>query len=392
MTAEILEGGTLNWEGTVSLEPVTSAGKLSVKGLQLRILWEYLQDILQFEITNGSVDFGTDYQFEMLGEGNRILLSSAEFHLQEFTLGEKGNSESLISIPSFDIEGVNVDVAQKQVEIPSIRSQDAKFIGWLNPDGMVNYQNLFTPGDMPSEEADSLPKKSPPSAESPPPSDQVENPWEVMVGELTIENYAVSFEDRTLRTPAELGLESIKFQVKDVSSDLTKPINFGLSLVVNQTGTADVKGTVRAEPLMADVDVAVSQLALKPFQPYLDPLVQVDLVDGVVGVQGKAQYHGSSSDHPTLAFRGQTGISNLALAEKGQSDTFLSWESFAIKKAAIQVEPTTVSIGEISLTKPLANVIRRADGAINLAQAFSPPQGSEMFRFSGTGEKRGQER
>ena len=377
VTAEVLEGGTLNWEGTVSLDPVTSAGKFSVNGLQLRILWEYLQDILQFEITNGIVNFGTNYQFEMIGEGNRILLSSVEFHLQEFTLGEKGNSESLISIPSFDVEGVTVDVAQKQVEIPSIRSQDARFIGWLNPDGVVNYQTLFTPGDMPSEGADSLPNNSPPAPESPPGPDQEENPWEVMVGELTIDNYSVAFEDRTLKNPAELGLESIKFQVKDVSSDLTKPIDFGLSLVVNQTGTADVKGTVQVEPLMADVEVAVSQLALKPFQPYLDPLLQLDLVDGAVGVQGKTQYYGAPSDHPTLVFRGQAGISNLALAEKGQSDQFLTWESFTVKKAAIQVEPTTVSIGEISLTKPLANVVRRADGLINLAQAFSPPQESE---------------
>ena len=77
-----------------------------------------------------------------------------------------------------------------------------------------------------------------------------------------------------------------------------------------------------------------------------------------------------------LSYRGRFALSNLALASRDQSEQFLTWESLAVTEVALEVEPTTVTIGEIALVKPSATVAIAADGAINVMQALSPPQDS----------------
>ena len=376
VTAEISEGGTFSWKGVVSLEPVWSEGALDVKGLNLRTLWEYLQDIVQFEIVNGLVDLGTRYQFELKGEENKILLTSTDFHLHDFNLTEKGNSESLISIPTFDVEGVTVNVSKKRVEVPLIKSQDARFLGWLNPDGRLNYQVLFAPPDGQEEAPTSIgsPKNTlePGNTQTP-----EEEPWFLVVKELMINNYAVNFEDRSLPHTAKINLDSINFQVRDVSTDLTKPINLALSLMINETGSANVEGSVQVEPLGANLQLSVSQLGLPPFQPYVDPLMQINLVSGKFDLKGQAKFQKNSDDQFSLVFQGKTGLSRLLLASQEPQENFLRWDSLSVDNMAVQVNPTAISIGEIALRKPLAKVVRFPDGTLNVTRALSPPQSSE---------------
>ena len=376
VTAEITEGGTLSWEGVVSLEPVWSEGNLDVKGLNLRTVWEYLQDVVQFEIVNGLVDLGTRYQFELKGENNKILLTSTDFLLHDFNLTEKGKSDSLISIPSFDVEGVTVDVSKKRVDVPSIQSQDARFLGWLNPDGRLNYQVLFSPPDGQDEPPSSSvsPRTTLESGKGQKPE---EEPWFLFVKELMIQNYAVNFEDRSLPNTANINLDSINFQVRDASTDLTKPINLALSLKINETGSANIKGSVQVEPLMANLQFSVSQLGLPPFQPYVDPLMQVNVVSGSFDLEGQAKFKKTSDGQPNLSFQGKTGLSRLLLASQEPQENFLRWDSLSVGKMDVRVNPTTVSIGEIALRKPLAKVVRFPDGTLNVTRALSPPQNSE---------------
>ena len=381
VTAEITEGGTLSWQGVVSLEPVWSKGTLDVKGLNLRTVWEYLQDVVQFEIVTGLIDLGTQYQFELGGDKTKILLTSTDFHLHDFNLTEKGNSESLISIPSFDIEGVTVDVSKKRVEVPSIISQDARFLGWLNPDGKLNYLVLFSPPDGQEEPPPAIGSPHhPPEVEKDQTTD--EEPWFLLVQELMIQNYEVNFEDRSLANTARINLDSINFQVRDVSTDLTKPINLALGLTINETGRADVKGSVQIEPLIANLDVSVTQLGLPPFQPYVDPFMQMNVVSGAFDLEGQAKFQKSSEGPPGLTFQGKTGLSRLLLASQDPQENFLRWNSLSVDNLAVQVNPTSLSIGEIALSKPLAKVVRFPDGTLNVTRALSPPTRSKSHRTS----------
>ena len=67
ITAAVPDGGTITWQGDVSLLPTASAGELEVKGVKLATVWAFVRDELRLA-EPGSVDLATRYRFAY---GNR---------------------------------------------------------------------------------------------------------------------------------------------------------------------------------------------------------------------------------------------------------------------------------------------------------------------------------
>src|SRR5512147_1768646 len=60
-TAEIGKGEALAWEGTVSLEPLESDGKVSLSGVKLKTLYQAVQDRFQFDMQQGALTLSAMY-------------------------------------------------------------------------------------------------------------------------------------------------------------------------------------------------------------------------------------------------------------------------------------------------------------------------------------------
>ena len=375
-TAEFGEGEVLNWEGRLVLEPFSSSGKVSLTGLRLQTPWQYLQDQLRFEIRNGLLSMSTEYQLTTQNEIVQTTLTEGEVHVGELRMAAKGNTDTVLAIPSFDIEGVRVDILKQHVTIPLIRSKDAQLSTWLNAKGMVNYQELFAPVDATERigEADEASGQTTGSANDIP-SDA--KPWIINIQDLTIQNYAVDFEDRTLTTPAQLNLKGINLQVKDLKTTFESPFDLALSFTLNETGKVKANGVIGVEPMVIDLDLKVSELALLPFYPYMSPHVQFELADGAIDLEGKMQYHDPPTKTSLLQYTGRIALNQFSARDPELTEEFLKIQSLAVKELALKVEPTTVSIGKIELTEPFVKATIGGDGAMNLSRVFSPPGAEE---------------
>ena len=89
-----------------------------------------------------------------------------------------------------------------------------------------------------------------------------------------------SSKTRSRPTPAALSLDPLAFDVKGLSTASNAPVSASLSVRLNEAGTIALDGTATITPLMADMDVAVSGLDLRPFQPYLNESVRLDIKSG----------------------------------------------------------------------------------------------------------------
>ena len=56
-TAEVRKEELLNWEGTISLDPIQSEGKFSLTGVRGPVLWLYLKDRFRFDIPDGRAEY-----------------------------------------------------------------------------------------------------------------------------------------------------------------------------------------------------------------------------------------------------------------------------------------------------------------------------------------------
>ncbi|UCD32306.1 MAG: DUF748 domain-containing protein [Desulfobacterales bacterium] len=60
-TASSGEGGLIHWEGNLSVNPFRSSGRFSLTNFNRRLLYDYIQDLVQFEMTRGSASFSGAY-------------------------------------------------------------------------------------------------------------------------------------------------------------------------------------------------------------------------------------------------------------------------------------------------------------------------------------------
>ncbi len=361
-TATTGEGEILSWEGNFSVNPLRSEGRFALTGIKLRTLWKYVQHQVGFEVTSGSIDMAARYDMDASGEAFHFEVIDGELKLNEFKLAEKGLDDTLVSVPFFSVQGAHIDLSNREAVCVSVKSRDARFKAWLTSGGTFNYQTLFPMDGLEDEgETSGIPDQS--EAES--------KPWQISVNELTLENYGLSLEDRTLAKPVRVNLEPINLNLKNVTNQKNSRAEVALALKVNQTGTVAVKGLASINPVSAELALQVAQIALKPFQSYVDSVARLELVSGTANLDGQFNYRTLGSHGPEMRYEGRASIDGFESVDRSGSEDFLKWESVSFNGLVLDVEPDKLSISEIVANQPYARVIIWPDRTVNLTSVFS---------------------
>ena len=356
------KGELLSCKGNFSINPLRSEGRFALTGIKMRTLWKYVQHQVRFEMTGGSIDLAARYDMDASGEAFHFEVIDGELKLNEFKLAEKGLDDTLISVPFFSVQGAHIDLSNREAVCVSVKSRDARFKAWLTSDGTFNYQTLFATDGLEDEGK---------TSGTPDQSGTESKPWQISVNELTLENYGLSLEDRTPAKPVRVNLEPINLNLKNVSNQEDSQAEVALALKVNQTGTVAVKGLVSINPVSTEVALQVAQIALKPFQSYVDSVGRLALVSGTANLDGRFSYRTLGSHGPEMRYEGRVSIDGFEAVDRSRSEDFLKWESISFNGLLLDVEPDKLSISEIVANQPYARVIIWPDRTVNLTSVFS---------------------
>jgi hypothetical protein len=74
-----------------------------------------------------------------------------------------------------------------------------------------------------------------------------------------------------------------------------------------------------------------------------------------------------------MQFQGNLAVNELAVADRVDFDDVITWKSLAVKRVALDVEPTSVKIAEVVWQEPAVQMVVEADGGINLTRMLAPP-------------------
>lgn len=364
---EIGDGDTLTWEGDLSMAPLRSQGQFAVTGLKIPALWDYVQEHFPIAFTDGQFSVNGRYRLDASHDPVEVELQDGEITMQQIKLSEKVSANPLVSLPTFKLSGIEVKTASQEVSIESISLQDGKIVSWLNQDGSLNYQKLFAQPAAPT---------MPSATESPsaPSSSEARPVWKGMIREVSLKNFGLEFEDRTPATPVKLRLSPLNVNVQNISTDLARPVNLGFAVTVTESGKIELDGTVVPDPIHADLDVNANKIQLKPFEPYITPFAQLQLVDGELNLKGKFSYGSTSASQPAMNYQGMVSVDRFAVVDAIQSEDFLKWSNLSILGLSAKVEPTSIHIKEIVAKEPYARVLIHADRTVNVSHILSPPQ------------------
>jgi hypothetical protein len=193
-----------------------------------------------------------------------------------------------------------------------------------------------------------------------------------------MKDHAIDFEDRTLPTPAQVEVRALTVKTHDVRIPIKEVLPIEVGMQLNGTGTIRVNGSVRPNPPQADIALVLKDIAIRPFQPYFAKFVRVDVQSGAVNLDGTMHLAADHPSGPLMSYEGNVRVEGLSVADRDQGDEVASLQTLSLNMVRVTVDPTTVSIKEVSLQRPMAYLVMRPDGGLNLGKlaVVAPPAAS----------------
>jgi len=350
--AELGKDEILDWKGTISLEPIASEGTLSLSGVRIATLFQYVRDQFQFDIPTGNIRAIGRYRFAVKPSLD-FEVSDTLLHFTDVGIVDKRDEDHpVIDLRTFFLDGIHVDLGERKVEIESLTLNKGTELVRRNPDGSLNLQTLFMPAKAaPKEEA-------PPAAKGP--------AWTVSLKDAKITNHTIEIEDRSLTLPARMKISNLSVHTHDVVFPFKGPIPLTLEHQLNETGTVSAKGQIVAQPLQADVTLALKDIAIQPFQPYFERFASIAVDNGAIDLDGDMRFASEHPNEPLLAFRGNLGVKALAIADGDEGNPVAGWKQVQLSGIALTLDPTAVTIEEVGINQPTVHLAIDRDGVANL--------------------------
>ena len=365
------------------LKVAANKATIAIKNLLLNGLNQQKVEVKIPELT-----LETTYQLGLTQKAKDIHVSHGKFEFHDLHLAEKGENATLIKIPAFGLSDMEVDLKNREVKIASITSKDAEFQAWLNPDGSLNYQKLVSTPEGKKVEAtrpDYATAKTVDFKEDVKTAATVttaaaqpilpEKDWLLNIATLELNNYMVNFEDRSLKKPATMTAKPIYLKVNNITNKPEAKLPFQLDIGVNKTGSIKLKGDAVISPLAAKIDVAVKDIDLEKFQPYVDKFARLYVLDGKFNIDGKLAIQQPPEKPLDVKFKGNTGVADLLTRDKILNKDFIKWKNLTFKDLDVDLLATRFSAETLLIEKPYAKVTIRKDKTINFSDIMIADKG-----------------
>ena len=354
-------GGAIEWQGELGLAPLSSKGHLSLKKIGLVKVWQlFLRQNLPVEIADGQAEVQADYALSADQTGVATTVSNASIEIKQLDITEPNQGKELIKLPVLAVSGITVDVNRQQVDIASVSSSDAAINAWLQADGIVNYQALFA-GDA----------AAPATTSSPPTTATTDaKPWSIKLDQLALKNYAVQFTDFTLAKPLALDLSQLNFALQKFDTRDTSKLPMQFSSQLNKLGGLKLDGEMSLEPFAATWVLDIKDINLKVFQPYLDPFMKLELVDGDFSGHGQIQL--AVAEPLQLTFQGDANLEGLVTRDQVKNKDFLKWSNLVLSGIDVDVAKQDFKIGKVLFDRPYMRFNIKKDGTTNVDDLMVP--------------------
>jgi hypothetical protein len=360
ITAAVPDGGTITWQGDISLLPTASAGELEVKGVKLATAWAFLRNALRLAEPTGSVDFATRYRFGY-GNGQATLgLDDIRVRVSALALRARDGGDPILALDTIMASGARFDLGSRELVVPSIELANGRVAVVQGSDGRIPLLEALTPVKTPSREAGA------PAPETP--------PWKVRVETVTARDVQATLGDRRYEQPITYDAHVVSATVRSITNEGTAPMRFEAAVRVAQGGTVDSSGTITQRLDGIELQVEMRQVALGPLRPLLARHATLDLRSGHVSASARVGYQ-ARGEGPALRASGAVTIADVLVNESDTGDRFLSWKTLSTDDLTLTLAPDRLRIKEIRVSEPGAKVLIAKDRSLNLVHVLRTEAG-----------------
>ncbi len=355
--AAALGGGDITARGTLDLAAGQLKAALGLKQVAVAPLQAIAAPDLRAPVTHGRLDAGGQLALDW-GKAVNVHLTDAHVTVSDLALApqQKEHAPAMAwsrldaAIPLFDLASRQVQLGDVTLHRPALEIERAR-------NGKLSLMELLP-------ETPATPK----GASSPAAS------WHWRLGRLALDDGSVEFTDLAAGTrPVTTRLTAVKGHLDGLSDRLGDARPFALNGTIDR-GSFDASGTLRPDPLGADLKLTTRNLDLARFEPYINVPLNVTIASARLTSDGKLHYDARGRT-PSLRYRGNAALQRVRVQDKLSGDDFLRWRTLTASRLDAEAGAGTprVDVGALVLASFYARVIINADGRLNLADVVASP-------------------
>ena len=245
ISATLIGGGVVDWEGEVSLVPLGSTGHLGLRGFPLATAWRFVQEDVTLAEPAGRLDAEARYRFAYRDGTTSLTVDGIDVTVAGLALSERGEKAPLLAVEMIRLAGGRGDLISREVTVPEISVSRGRLAATMARDGTVNWQKLMAvPAAGPTAGVTPAPPVAQPAATA------AARPWRLAMDKVRVEGVALAFVDQSRAAPLEV-------DVGDLTVDLSAKLESGPAEVV---GTAENLGVKLARVTVGEASATKARL------------------------------------------------------------------------------------------------------------------------------------
>jgi len=352
LTASGPSGGRIDWQGDISLQPLTSSGQLQISDLQLKDLWPYVRDAVPLTLKDGSLEFSTNYRLD-LSDDLALRLENAKAALSPLAL-DSPDGHKLIRMERLELSETSLDLARQQISIGKLRSRNLETWAAREADGELDWQKLFA---STSDKTD---------ADAPTTDDTAKGanaPWQVLLRDAQLRDYRVHLVDRVPDDEVALELGPLDLNIREFDSLGTSPFSLELETGVGKQGAIQANGQLQMSPVSGKLAVTTRDIDLRIAQAYLSPLVHLEVRSGLLASELEVEL--KSTEPLAFSVRGSVDATQLHTLDTINNRDFVKWQRLQLSGLDYQ-HPSSLAVERVDLSQPYARFIINPDLSTNI--------------------------
>jgi hypothetical protein len=350
-------GESFRHEGALTLEPLSSEGKVELRRLRIAAYAPYYDPFVLFEVRDGLLDLAAQYTVSKTAPRLEATVSGLGASLGSLELRKRGERADFVKIAATEVKNAELDLGKRRVVVDEFLTRGGAIAVKREKAGSIDLTRLVAaPGLKPGE--------TPPTEGAP--------AWIFTVKKATVDRYGVVFADETPAEPVTVRAEPIQAVVEGLSNQKESKAQTSLRLTVNRKGSVSLGGTLGLNPLSADLRVDVQKLDLVPLQAYITDRVKILVGSGEIMVKGRLGLKAAGEGPPQVSFTGQTNLGDFASVDRATSEDFLKWKSLFVDGIRANVNPLRLEANEVSLSDFYSRLIVYPNGTLNLREILGP--------------------
>lgn len=342
------EGGSLHWEGLVSIPGAHSEGSLALNDWRLPKLWGFIEPWASFEVKDGTASLEGRYSVDW-GDVLAYQVHEGGFRLDQVAIQPKTANmpaDSSVTLASLTIGGIELDGRAQHVAVESLTVDKLAIQGWSEGSN-VSLVEMFAL-DMPEDDA---------TAQD---TGEDATPWTAELNTVTIRDNSLLWRSE-FTEPALMEVSPIEATIQQVRWPLEGDTAIRLNLTVNGEATTAVEGSLGLAEGKGTLRYQLQKLPLPWFGPNLPTALKARLTDGTLGIDGEV----ALAQWAPVTIEMDGAVKNFAGHIEDTESALTSWDSVRWKQLSVDLEKRSVELASLSIDNYTGRLHIHKDGSIN---------------------------